>query len=300
MRAAVAGPDGSGGLDVRDLPDPEPGPGETLIRVRAAGVNFADLGTTHVAAAGRRVPGLEVAGEEAGSGRQVMALMPGGGYAELAVADTRLVFEAAGIDPVKAGGSLLVSATAWFALTEVGRLRPGEAVLVAPGGGGLGSACIQIARKLGAATVVAVCSTEAKRRFAVSLGADLAIGYEDAVPPLDVVVDGVGGEATGRWLQALRPLGRAVMLGAASGAPPAVPGFPELRNRNLGVLGFSFGVFRRARPDFVRAALEPLLEMLKSGAVSIPICETYSLDQAAEAQRALASRQTTGKLVLVP
>lgn len=300
MRAIVAEPGAPGQLAVRELPDPEPGPGETLIRVRAAGINFADLGAPHVATNGPHIPGLEVAGEEVESGRPVMALMPGGGYAELAVADRRLIFDATGLETVNAGGSLLVSATAWYAIHELGRLAAGETVLVAPGAGGLGSAAVQIARRLGAGRVVAVCSSEDKRRHALSLGADQAISYEETLSELDLVVDGVGGAYSRHWLEALRPLGRIVLLGSASGSPPSIPGFAELRSRNLAVIGFSFGVFRRARPDLVRTVLAPLLELLKSGDITIPVCRTFRLDEAAMAQRVLAARQSIGKLVLLP
>jgi len=178
-------------LQMMEQPEPAPGPGQVLVQVVSAGVNFADLlsvrGTYAQAPPPPFIPGLEVAGYELPSRRPVLALLPSGGYAELVAADRRFVFEADGMDLARSGGSLLVSLTAYIGLTEVARMREGETVAVLAGAGGLGSAAIQTARALGAGGVIAVASTEAKRSFARDRGADLALSYEEPLPPVDIV-----------------------------------------------------------------------------------------------------------------
>ncbi len=305
MRAVIAtrrgGPEV---LELREQPDPAPGPDEVLIRVVRAGVNFADLlstqGTYAAALPPPFVPGLEVSGYEVGSNRPVIALLRSGGYSELAAADRRLTFAADGLDLEQAGGYPLVSLTAYYALQEVARLRQGESVLVMPGAGGLGSASIQTARALGAGRVIAIASTEAKRQFAREQGVDQAISYEDPVPPIDVVIDGVGGQASRRAFEAVRQLGRTVLLGMSSGQPPEIPSFGTLRQRNVGIMGFSFGALRSADPDYVARTAPHAIELIRAGKVRPPVGRTFPLGEAAEAHRLLASRQTVGKLLLAP
>jgi len=275
-----------------------------LIKVVRAGVNFADLlstqGTYAAAPPPPFVPGLEVSGYEIGSNRPVIALLRSGGYSERVAADRRLTFAADGLDLEEAGGYPLVSLTAYYALQEVARLRQGETVLVMPGAGGLGSASIQTARALGAGRVIAIASTEAKRQFAREQGADEAISYDHPIPPVDVVLDGVGGEVLKRVFEAVRQLGRLVLLGMSSGQAPQIPGFGALRQRNVGIMGFSFGALRSADPDYVTKTAPRAIELIRSGKVRPPVGRTFPLAEAAEAHRLLASRQTVGKLLLAP
>jgi NADPH2:quinone reductase len=305
MRAVVAvrrgGPEV---MELKEVPDPEAGPDQTLVRVRSAGVNFADaLATRGQYAASPPppfVPGLEVAGTAVDDGRPVMAILPSGGYAELAAADSRLVIPADGLDLAQAGGYLLVTLTAYYALAEAVRLRPGESVLVTAGAGGLGTTAIQVARALGAGRVTAVASTPEKQRYALEHGADQAIGYEDEFPRSEVVFDTVGGDLFEKLLEAVPPLGRMALIGASSGTPPEVPGFDALRRRNVGVFCFSFGMLRRADAGLVAATAPPALELLRSGKVRPPVGQTLPLEEAPEAHRRLISRQTMGKVVLSP
>ncbi|HZV52486.1 MAG TPA: zinc-binding dehydrogenase [Candidatus Dormibacteraeota bacterium] len=305
MRAIVAARAGGPEvLELREVPDPEPGEGEVLVRVRSAGVNFADTlaasGRYHASPPPPLVPGLELAGEEVATGRPVLGLVRAGAYAELAAVDRRWLFPADGMDLEEAGAWPLVTLTAWLALHEVARLRPGESVLVTAGAGGLGSATVQMARALGAGRVVAVASTPEKRAFARRQGADDAVGYEGPFPAVDVVVDGVGGEAFAHALAVTRPLGRVVLLGASSGTAPAIPGFGELRRRNVGVMCFSFGEFRRLEPDRAAALVAPAVELLRQGRVRPPLGRAFPLAGAAEAHRFLLGRGSMGKLVLRP
>lgn len=291
-------------LEVREVPEPVAQPGQVLIRVRSAGVNFADTMATAGRYAGTPppplVPGLEVAGEEVGTGTPVLALVGTGGYAELVAADGALVFPAPGMDLDLAGGWPLVTSTAWIALSEAGRLRPGETVMVTAGAGGLGTAAIQLSRALGAGRVVAVTSTAEKRAFALDHGADAAIGYGEPFPQVDLVFDAVGGPTAQQAIAATRHLGRVLLIGAASGHAPEIPGFAELRERNVGVFCFSFGALRRADPERAASLLDPGLDLLRSGEVRLPPPRILPLEEAAEAHRLLLSRRTTGKLVLRP
>jgi NADPH2:quinone reductase len=159
---------------------------------------------------------------------------------------------------------------------------------------------MQVGRALGAARVVGVASTEEKRRFALEHGADKAIGYEGPFPAVDVAVDTVGGDVFERLWSSMPPLSRMLLLGASSGRPPQIPGFDEQRRRNVAVISFSFGMFRRADPDRVAKLAIPALELMRSGALRPPVGRTLPLEQAAEAHRLLAGRQTVGKLLLAP
>jgi NADPH2:quinone reductase len=291
-------------LELREVPEPLPGPGQALIRVLRSAVNFADLHSTQGRYAHSPeppfIPGLEVAGYDAESGRSVLALVPSGGYAERVAADRLMTFDAEGLDLEQVGGAALVTLTSYYALRHVARLQEGETVLVLAAAGGLGSTSVQMARALGAGTVIGVASTDPKRRQALAQGADLALGYEDPFPPVDVVVDGVGGPASERALKAVRQMGRILMLGFASGTPPWIPDFTELRARNVGILAFSFGALRKAEPDRVAASAGPAFDLIRSGRVRPAPGITLPLDQASKAHRLLASRESTGKILLAP
>jgi NADPH2:quinone reductase len=305
MKAVVATRQGGPEvLELKDEPDPNADSGKVLIRVLRAGVNFADLHSTQGRYANSPpppfIPGLEVSGHEVESGRPVLALVPTGGYAELVAADPRLTFDASGVDLERAGGALLVTLTAFYALTEIARLRPTDHVLVHAAAGGLGSTVVQMAKALGAAKVIGVASTPEKREFALEQGADEAIGYEEERPPIDVVVDGVGGDAAERSLESVRQLGRMVLLGLSSGDEPRIPGFAEMRRRNVGALGFSFGAFRAADPERVVATAGPAIELLRQGKIKPTVWRTLPLAQAAEAHRLLGGRTSMGKILLAP
>lgn len=304
MRAVVA--PRHGGVEVletAEVPEPTPGPGETLIRVASAGVNFSDI----LALSGRYpgppppfVPGIEVAGTEVATGRPVLALLEGGGFAESVAADERMTFDAHGLDLDVAGGHALTTLAAYLGLKRAARLEPGESVLVLAAAGGLGSAAIQAARALGASRVVAVASSADKRELATRLGADDAFGYDDAFPPVDVVVDGVGGDAFLAAYRATRRFGRVLVVGASSGTPPPIPGFQELRERSVAVVPFSFKALRAADPAYVAQAAPEALDLIRAGAITPVIGGSFPLEDAAAALTRLSSRGTVGKLLLKP
>jgi NADPH2:quinone reductase len=279
-------------LQVDEVDEPAP----PSVRVRAAGVNFLDVlvrrGEYPQMPPLPHVLGSEVAGEL--DGRRVMALPPGGGYAELATVDPEWVFPLPDGASFEEGAAFLMAfLSAWMPL----RGLAGGTVLVTAASGGVGSAAVQVAKHLGA-HVVAAASTEEKRHFALGLGADEVVGY-DALPPCDVAFDPVGGDVFAACLAALRPLGTLVAVGFAGGfwqdVSPAL-----LVGRNVAVRGFYLGRLMRHDPGLVRAAAEEALDLWRQGAVRPVVGATFPLEQAAEAHRSIDERRHLGKVVLVP
>ena len=297
---------GTGGpeqLQLEEVPNPEPRDGEVVVRVRAAGVNFADV----LVRQGRypqppelpTVPGSEIAGDV--DGRRVMALPRGGGYAEAVAVDERLLVplpEGASFE--EGAGFLLTFLTGWIPLTRQVRVGDGSVVLVHAGSGGVGSAAIQLAKHLGA-RVVATASTEEKRAVAAEQGADEVVGYDDFVDGVraDVVLDPVGGDVFTRSFSVLRPLGTVVALGFAGGWWEPMDPAP-LVGRNLGMQGFYLGRLMRHEPELVQEAVGELLELWSMGAVKPLIGASFPLEQAGDAHELIESRRHVGKVVLVP
>jgi NADPH:quinone reductase len=292
-------------LEYAEVPDPEPAGGQVLVRVRAAGVNFADV----LIRQGRypqppelpTIPGGEVAGEVDGRRVAAFASLGGGGYAELLAVDERAVVPLPEGMSFEEGAAFLTTyLTAWIPLTRQVRVGPGSTVLVHAASGGVGSAAVQVAKHLGA-RVVATASTEEKREFARGLGADEAYGYEDFAAEVraDVVVDAVGGPVFAASIPILNPLGAIVAIGFAAGAwddvSPAL-----LTGRNVGVQGFYLGRLLRLRPDVVSAAVGQLVELWREGAIRPHVGATFPLARAADAHRLIEERRHVGKVVLVP
>jgi NADPH:quinone reductase len=290
-------------LELGEVPDPEPGAGQIVVRVKAAGVNFADV----LVRQGRypqppelpTVPGSEVAGEA--DGRRVMALPQGGGYAEAIAVDENLVVPLPeGASYEEGAGFLLTYLTAWIPLRRQVRVGAGSVVLVHAGSGGVGSAAIQVAKHLGA-RVVATASTEEKRAVALEQGADEAFGYDEFAEKVraDVVLDPVGGEVFTQSFGVLNPLGTVVAIGFAGGWWEPLDPAP-LVGRNLGLQGFYLGRLMRHNPDLVREAIGELLELWSSGAVKPLVGATFPLERAADAHELIEARRHVGKVVLVP
>jgi NADPH:quinone reductase len=286
-----------------DAAEPEAAPGQKLVHVRAAGINFMDLlirqGRYPQAPELPVVPGGEIAGEV--DGRRVMGLPRNGGYAELAAVDeTWLVPLPEQASFAEGAAFLMAFLTAYLPLTRQARVEPGTVVLVHAAAGGVGSAAVQVARHLGG-RVIATASTEEKRDFARSLGADEAYGYDEfaAAVRANVVVDPVGGEVFETSLKALNPLGTLLAIGFAAGMwqelNPAL-----LVGRNVGVQGFYLGRLMAHRPAVVRAAADELVRLWAEGAVRPVVGAELPLDRAGEAHRLIEERRHVGKVVLVP
>ena len=318
MRAAqVTSLTGPAGVEVRDIDEPTPRPGQVLIDVEAVGVAFPDLLLSQGLYQIRPEPpftlGADVAGvvvEDAEGfmrGQRVAAVMPFGGAAERVAAPADGVFPLPDALSYDEGAALPMNyLTAHFALAVRGGLRAGETVLVHGAAGGVGTATIQVAKALGARTI-AVTSTEDKAEVARSAGADDAVlldGFKDAALELtggrgvDVVMDVVGGDVFTDSLRALAPQGRLLVVGFAAGQ-----GIPEVKvNRlllnNIDVRGVGWGAFALARPGFMRDQWEELLPMIAAGHVRPPVGATYALDDYAQVLTDLAERRAVGKLVV--
>ncbi|HWE82720.1 MAG TPA: zinc-binding dehydrogenase [Gaiellaceae bacterium] len=306
MRALVArsrgGPDV---LAVEEVEDRVAGEGQVLIQVRSAGINFSDImavaGHYATAPAPPWTPGHEVAGTDAATGEPVIAYLASGGYAERAVAERGFTFPAGDLDLDTAGGCVLVSIAALVSLREAARLHEGDTLLVTAAAGGIGSAAIQAGRLLGAGRIVAVASTPEKRAFALELGADEAIGYDDDVPPIDVLFDTVGdAEGHERRIEAVRQLGRIMLMGSSSGKEAPLPEASWLKARNIIASVFSWGALRRGDPDTAKRLATEISGLIRDGGLRPPVRETVALEDVADAYERILARETMGKLVLRP
>ncbi|WP_030813765.1 quinone oxidoreductase family protein [Streptomyces sp. NRRL F-2799] len=306
-------------LEVLPAEVPEPGPGQVSVDVAYAGVNFADL---KARADGYRVPelpfrpGLEVSGrvralgagvEGLAVGQEVAALVPRGGYAEVAVADASAVFAVpAGTDLRTAATLPAVVPTAYALIHTVGRLQPGESVLVHGAAGGVGTAAGQLARAAGAGAVYGVVSSAAKAAYAKEHGYDeVFVGaFEDPVREatggrgVDLVLDPVGGDSVRAGLTVLAPFGRLVSYGDAGSSGAWRVGPEELYPRGVSVAGFSILSLAATAPDTLRALSEAAFARAAESALSLPVTAEFPLADAAGAHRLMGSRTSTGKLLL--
>ncbi|GHF36832.1 NADPH:quinone reductase [Kitasatospora xanthocidica] len=311
MRAAVihryGGPEE---FRTETVPEPVAGPGQVLIDVTLAGLNYADLHCRTGEYARYPLPavlGADVVGRRRGDGRRVAALLrSGGGYAQVARAEAAHTVELPdGVADEQALALLEQGATAYGALTLAGRLRPGETVAVTSAAGGVGHLAVQLARELGAGRVLALASTPAKREFARSLGADRVLDPGDpelaerlAAEPggVDLFVDLVGGRVLRAGLDALAPFGRLLSVGARGGAEESFS-VDELADRSAGLLGFWLQHVLADRALFAGVA-ERLFGLAAERRLVARIDRTVPLSGVAGAHRALAGRETMGKVLV--
>ena len=303
-------------LEVRELPDPAPGPEEVLVEVHAVGVSFPDLLLSRGEYQLKPEPpftlgvdfaGTVVSGPGFEPGQRVAGVGPYGNAAELTVCHRDAVFALPDTLSFEEGAALPMNyLTAQFALAERGDLQPGETVLVHGAAGGVGTASLQVAKGYGARTV-AVVSTEEKGAFAREAGADevvLVEGFKEAVAEatggrgVDVVVDVVGGELFTDSLRSLAPQGRLLVVGFAAGQ-----GIPEVKvNRlllnNVDVRGVGWGAYAMVRPGYMQEQWQALLPMVESGVVKPPIGATYALEELGRALVEMDERRTLGKSVV--
>jgi len=300
-------------LQLAELPVPEPGGGEVLIRVSRAGMNYADTHQrTNDYLANYElplVPGGEVAGVREDTGERVVAMSGLGGYAEYATAPAALTFPIPdGVDDGTALALLIQGLTAWHLYRTSAKLAPGESVVVHAAAGGVGSLAVQLGAPMGAGRVIATASTDEKRALALELGADAAI---DASPEgmkerleeanggkVDVVFEMAGGEVFEQSLAALAPFGRLVTYGIASRRPNEVSSGALMR-RSRAVVGFWL-MHCIGRPGMVDEALADLFARVQRGELRAHVGATYPLADASRAQVDMAERRTMGKLLLDP
>jgi NADPH2:quinone reductase len=309
-------------LELVDLPTPEPGPGEVLIRVSRAGINFADTHTrtnSYVQKATLPlIPGGEVAGtivqapagSGLGEGDRVIAMTGSGGYAEYATAHHELAFPIPEeLDDDTALAVLIQGLTAWHLYRTAGNVASGESVVVHSAAGGVGSLAVQLGRPLGAGRVIATASSPEKRELALELGADVAIDYAaeglterlieaNEGRPVDVVFDMAGGKTFERSYDALAHFGRLVVCGIATQEPNEIRSGSLLRHSRSVVGFYLFHCIER--PGMLAEALADLFERAARGELRAVVGGTYPLARAAQAQVDLRERRTTGKLLLDP
>ncbi|HXR29339.1 MAG TPA: zinc-binding dehydrogenase [Solirubrobacteraceae bacterium] len=298
---------------IEEHADPVPGLGEVLVRVRAAGLNGGDMMQRrglYPAPAGspQDIPGMELAGEVAALGPgaarfsvgdRVMAVVGGGGQAELATAHERLFMPVPDtLDWPEAGGLPEVFVTAHDALFTQCELRCGERLLVHGGAGGVGTAAIQLARAVGASVTATVRRAELRGQVA-ELGAE-AIAPEGFAEhgPFDVVLELVGAPNLAENLQALDTGGRIAVIGVSAGAKGEL-NLLALMGKRARIHGSTL----RARPleekaQCARRLEHEVLPLFDSGALRVPLAETFPLDDAAAAYERFAAGGKLGKIVL--
>ncbi len=321
-------------LEVVDIDIPVPGPGQILLRVESAAVNFADIMRRRNDAYPFPtplpfVPGGEVAGtiEALGAGVEgpppgtpVFAVVGGDGstgYAQYAVADAQQVIPIPdGLNADEAAGIVIAGTTAMLLLADLAHLAKGESVLVSGAGGGVGTFAIQIAKSLDARVVIGAASTPSKRSAALAAGADHVVdptvaGWQDDAREhagglgVDVVLEMSGGQTFADGLSILAPFGRFVVYGLASGQPGLFS--DEAQNEffynpslNQSLHVFNLGLYFGMRPKIAVKAMTALVGLIANGRVKVQVGETFPLADAAEAHRRIETRRTTGKVILKP
>jgi NADPH2:quinone reductase len=298
---------------IEEHPDPVPGTGEVLVRVRAAGLNGADMMQRRglypaPPGSSQEIPGLELAGEVVALGPgadrfalgdRVMAIVGGGGQAELAVVHERQLMPVPeALEWPAAGGLPEVFTTAHDALFTQAELRPGEHLLVHGGAGGVGTAAIQLARMSGA-RVTATVRREESRAQVTELGAHVIApeGFAEQ-GPFDVILELVGAPNLPANLNALATGGRIVVIGVSAGATSEL-NLLALMGKRARIHGSTL----RARPLEEKALAARRLErevlpLFATGALTVPIAATLPLDEAAAAYERFAAGGKLGKIVL--
>jgi putative PIG3 family NAD(P)H quinone oxidoreductase len=305
-----------GELVVEERPDPEPGKGELLVRVRGAGLNGADMlqrkgGYPAPPGSPPDIPGLELAGEVAalgpgasrfGEGDRVMAIVGGGGQAELALVHERAAMPVPEpLDWPAAGGLPEVFTTAHDALFTQAGLRPGEHLLVHGAAGGVGTAAVQLGRAAGA-RVTATVRREELRPQVDALGAR-AIDPEGFAGegPFDVVLELVGASNLADNLKALATRGRIAVIGVGGTGPKAEINLIALMQKHARIHGSTL----RGRPleekaGAMRLVEKEVLPLFDDGTLTVPVAETFELDRAGDAYARFESGGKLGKIVLLP
>jgi NADPH:quinone reductase len=322
MKAALCKSlDGARSLVVETVPEPSAGPGQAIVRVEAVGLNFADTLIT----SGKYQwkpdlpfsPGAEIAGiietlsgEHPGlaPGQRVMAYVNWGGARQKIAIDAGVLIPVPDAVPlIVAAGLSVTYGTAMHGLSDRGRLKSGETVVVTGAAGGAGQAAIEIAKLMGA-RVIAVASSPEKCAIAKAAGADETIEFpgtdlKAAVRALtggngaDVVYDCIGGAASEPLVRALAWQGRFLVIGFAAGEIPKIP-LNLLLLRGAEITGVFWGEAVRRAPERHRANMLQVLDWVAAGRLKPRIHATYPLDQIGEALSVLERREATGKVVV--
>ncbi len=329
MRALLSeAPGGPDTLVLGDIPEPTPGPGDLLVRVKACSINFPDVliieDKYQLKPARPFAPGGEIAGEVIGMGEGVTGWSAGdrliaalgfGGLAEQVVVPAERAIRLPAERSFEEGSALLMTyATAIHALVDRGRVQAGQTLLVLGAGGGVGLAAVEIGKALGA-RVIAAASSAGKAEAAGEAGADEAIVYprgpfdrdgqkalaarfKDAVGPggADVILDPVGGDYTEPALRSIGWEGRFLVVGFPAGIAKLPLNLTLLKSCD--VCGVFWGAFAARDPQANAAHVEQLFRWWDEGKIAPKVSATYSLERAGDAIAALRDRNAVGKLVV--
>jgi NADPH2:quinone reductase len=297
---------------------------DVLIRVAATSINFADIkarsGQNPGSGAPPFTPGIDVAGtiEAMGSdvsqfqvGQRVIAFPHSGSYAEYTAASQELTFSIPdSLDFETAASSPVVSFTSYNLLNQAACLQAGETVLIHAAAGGIGTTAIQLAKLQGAKKVIGTVGNDTKAEIAYRAGADVIINHEkenfaDKVLEItegsgaDVILDSIGGTVFENSMQCLARFGRIVHFGDASGKPGLMQTAGISANCRS-VLGYSFGTYRKFRPETLKTTSEHIISLLISGQLKMMIGERFTFNEANKAHAWVESRKSTGKVLLLP
>ena len=309
-------------LTIDDIDQPEPGNGQILVRVAAAGLNFPDLliitGKYQFKPALPFSPGFEIVGtvEKVGygvtrfsEGQRVIAQVPVGGFAEYAIAEEAYAHPKPGaMSDEQAAAFPLVYQTSYFGIAYRGALQKGETVLVHSAAGGVGLAAVQIARALGAGIIIGTVGSDDKIAAVRDNGADVVVNYqtEDFVEVVkretngrgaDVIYDPVGGEVGERSTKCIAFEGRLVIIGFTSGKFSSFVA-NHILVKNYSVVGLHWGAYRHNNPAKIERGWNELIELCGTGMLKPVIAGRYHMEQVADAMEFLASRKAIGKVVL--
>ncbi len=305
-------------LEIVDQPDPVPAKGDVVVRVKAGGLNYADvmqrLGLYPGGPTPPYIAGMEAAGVVESHGPETVNAPPvgarvvalgRGAHAELLSTDARACIPLPENMSFVEGAAFPVQyLTAYHTLVTLAHAKPGETVLIHAAAGGVGTAAIQIAKVLGL-RIVGTASSAEKREKVVELGADVAVGYdefEDATRELtggrgpDICLESIGGDVFRRSLAIIPALGRLVVFGAASREAQPIDTL-KLFFRSQSVMGFHLnGII--GRPDLMISSLSTLLTWISTGQIKVQVGHTFPLAEIRKAHELIASRQSYGKIVL--
>lgn len=322
MKAIVCNEFGAiDGIEFTDIEEPAPGPNEVVIRSEAIGVNFPDgllvQGLYQLKPPTPFTPGMEVVGEvvSVGSevsnfkaGDRVAALASLGAYAELVKMHKNSVFPVPpGVDAAEITALMCGYGTSHYALKQRAQLKEGETLAVTGAAGLTGLAAVQIGKAMGA-KVVAVASTEDKRKVAIENGADSALGYENLKDTLkeatggkgaDVIFEVVGGEVFDACSRAMNWGGRLLVIGFAGGTIPKLPANLVLV-KGYSLVGVFWGSFTQREPKVYAENMAELMKWYSEGKVKPLVEAEFQLADAAKALHFIHDRKATGKVVLKP
>ena len=309
-------------LVIDEIDRPEPGNGQILVRVAAAGLNFPDLliitGKYQFKPVLPFSPGFEIAGtvEKIGAGvtkfsegQRVIAQVPVGGFAEYAIAEEAYAHpKPDSMSDEQAAAFPLVYQTSYFGIAYRGALKKGETVLVHSAAGGVGLAAVQIARALGAGQIIGTVGSDEKLDIVHQNGADIALNYqtEDFVDIVkratsgrgaDLIYDPVGGALGERSTKCIAFEGRLVLIGFTSGKFSNFVA-NHILVKNYSVVGLHWGAYRHNDPAKIEQGWNELIELYQTGMLKPVIGGSYRMEQVAEAMEFLASRKAIGKIVL--